>query len=191
LARYEYTDSQGKNQGINVQAKAKTIVKLLQDDATLASARDSAASNRKVMLARTNDATDARSATFQNLRRQPTPSSEPLSPPNKVEHYDDWGEMSPAQVITPKNCQPEKEPIKMPSLNLIGMDEPEIIKKHDEFEDFDEFQSAEPSPKPQIFTTNTSPAQKSKDPAARPNNGQNDLESFLSMHSELVDLNGQ
>jgi hypothetical protein len=79
----------------------------------------------------------------------------------------------------------------MPSLNLIGMDEPEIIKKHDEFEDFDEFQSAEPSPKPQIFTTNASPAQKSKDPAARPNNGQNDLESFLSMHSELVDLNGQ
>lgn len=59
LTNYQYTDSQGKDQGINVQAKAAAIIALLQGKDELGRAREEAATKRARMQLRTRDTNDS------------------------------------------------------------------------------------------------------------------------------------
>lgn len=52
LAAFEYVDSKGKDQGINVRTRASKILPLLQDSQTLKSSRDNTESSKKILAQR-------------------------------------------------------------------------------------------------------------------------------------------
>lgn len=63
LTHYQYTDSQGKDQGINVQTKAATVITLLQSEINLRRAREDAATKRARMQVRSRNNTEQISTT--------------------------------------------------------------------------------------------------------------------------------
>ncbi|PJF16984.1 hypothetical protein PSACC_03213 [Paramicrosporidium saccamoebae] len=211
LTQYEYTDSKGKNQGINVKTRAEKLTSLLKDPEALRTARREAGENRKIMLSRKNDSdlSNYQKPSFR-LMKNSTPSMEPLSPEDEPSDRP----IPNVAVSAPRAC-------KMPSINLIGMEDAVIgpnandkFNEPDGLDEFDDFQSAEPSP-----TNENSPDadefddfQQADNPTkygstkqagncSKTNNSTKDsasasasasasdsLEGYLKMHANLVDL---
>lgn len=88
LTEFEYVDSSGKDQAINVRTRAEIILKLLRDPMELEGARKDAALNRKTMMMRKKEATSinttssappVKSNKGTSMSRTSTPSMERLS----------------------------------------------------------------------------------------------------------------
>lgn len=62
LSHYDHTDFLGQDRGINVQAKAATVITLLQDESNLRKAREEAATKRAHMQLRSRNATRQKSS---------------------------------------------------------------------------------------------------------------------------------
>lgn len=161
LTQFDYTDSHGKDQGINVRNRATKIVSLLKDSEALEEARQEAASNRRTMLERK---CESQRTSSKWLKKDYTPSTEPLSADASREaiNNDSFG-INRAPKLT-----------KMPSVSLMGLES-------DADEEFDEFQTANPEPEVDKVQVVDIPIKETK---AAPDS----LAGFLKMHSNLIDL---
>lgn len=198
LCKYEHTDSQGKDQGVNVRTRAVAVLKLLEDYRALDSAREAAAINRKIMLSRKQV---ANGASYECSKQTLGPDSNKMSPASlsnkKNTADDDWGEMVCVHPVGSSNSKlesPSESPQdKALQLTVDGALNFDAIGGDDDFVyngDFNEFQSVPPSQSQKELSTDLEKLElvETKVSTTQHIEASSTLAGFLSLHSDLVDL---
>lgn len=180
LGSFQYSDSQGKDQGINVSTKASAILKLLQDDTTLGQSRQAALENRKTMLSRRGGNTCQEFSKKNSISKYGTPSSEPLST-----YVMEGGSASGSEERLAQNSIID-DVQKTSFVNLIEIDSDrqpssndEFTRLNDEDDEFTEFQHA-----PAVASN----AAKAETNSTSATIAETDLEKYLQSNSNLVNL---
>lgn len=181
LSFYEFLESQGKDQGLNVRTRAAAILNLLKNSADLDHARQKAAEGKKTIASK-KKWVEVESKFSSGLVKNQTPSTEPLAnarsgesfSEEKHESYQLKSRMRLDSTVDFKRQSRQDQTHKI-TTDLLVEPNYEKLEPNNDMEEFDEFQMAQVFDCKEKFLEDT--LQKSKN-RAKATSSSNDLMDF-------------